>query len=265
MPSQELKPIMEVSRLTIGEFLGELFPGRDIVAGLERGLTVVESFAKRISSVVEPVVTQVCEVVDRLDKLPPKPGYEAMLIERGHHALLARGFSYWIFDLAETEANKAKMQGIVVDAIRFLAKPGRQKRSISRRAAVLLEVWNTTSSLGDVFDGVDVSVFEFVDALEGADRGERAACQRLTEIAASLAPGLSARRGPKASAASIAHEFSLTLLANMSKPIAYTYDPIGQDFTDRWTRATQLAFGDPDFDPRPARRRQKKRQKLESN
>src|SRR5258708_21242558 len=73
MPSQELEPITEVSGPTVGEFLEQLFPGRDIVAGLERGLTVVESFAKRISSVVEPVVTQVCEVADRLDKLPPPP------------------------------------------------------------------------------------------------------------------------------------------------------------------------------------------------
>jgi hypothetical protein len=52
------------------------------------------------------------------------------------------------------DPHKAKMQGIVVDAIRFLAKPGRQKRSISRRAAALLEVWNTNFDLGNVFDGV---------------------------------------------------------------------------------------------------------------
>jgi hypothetical protein len=101
------------------------------------------------------------------------------------------------------------MQGIVVDAIRFLAKPGRQKRSISRRAAALLEVWNTNFDLGNVFDGVDLRVLEFGEALKGAVRGELASCQRVTEIAAALAPELSVRRGRRASAASLAHEFSL--------------------------------------------------------
>ena len=78
-----------------------------------------------------------------------------------------------------------------------MAKPGRAKRSISRRAAALLELWNTTSDLGNVFDAGDVSVFEFEEALEGALRGDIAACRRVTEVAAALAPGLSVRRGPK--------------------------------------------------------------------
>ena len=130
---------------------------------------------------------------------------------------------------------------------------------------MLLEMCNTTSNLDDIFNGVDVHVFEFADALEGAVRGDLAACQRVTEVAAVLAPGLSVPRGPKASAASIAHEFSLACVANMAGPKAYTYNPVSGDFTDPLTRATQLAFGDPGFDPRPALRRQKKRQKRESN
>ena len=265
MPPQELEPIVEASGPTIGDFLGKLFPGRDIVAGLERGLTVVETLANRISAVLERVIIPVCEMLERLEKLPPVPGYELVLIERGHHPLLARGISHWIIDLARDEAHKAKMQGIVVDAIRFLVKPGRQKRSISRRAAALLEVCNTNFDLGNVFDGVDLRVLEFAEALKGAVRGDGAACQRVTEIAAALAPGLSVRQGPKASAASLAHEFSLTCVANMAGPKAYTYDHVSEDYTDPLTRATRLAFGDPDFDPGPARRRQRKRLRLKSN
>jgi hypothetical protein len=256
---------MEASTQTIGEFLGELFPGWDIAAGLKRVQTFIETLADRMPAVIERVLIPVCEMVERLDKLPPAPGYEPMLIERGHHSLMARGLSYWIIRSGKEEANKAKMQRIVVDALRFLAKPGRTKRSISRRAAALLEVWNATSDLGDVFNGADVSVFEFVEALEGALQGDLAACQRVTEVAAALAPGLSVRPGPKASTASIAHEFALTCVANMPGSKAYTYDHVSEDYTDPLTRATRLAFGDPDFDPGPARRRQRKRLGLKSS
>ena len=196
---------MEASTQTIGEFLGELFSGCDIAAGLKRVLAFVETAADRISSVIERVLIPACEMVERLQKLSPAPGYEPMLIERGHHPPVARGLSYGIIHLGKDVANEARMQRTVVDALRFLAKPGRTNRSISRRAAMLLQEWNTASNLGNAFNGVDVSVFEFAEALEGAVRGDLAAGQRVTEVAAALAPKLSVRRGPKASAASIAH------------------------------------------------------------
>ena len=256
---------MEARTQTIGEFLGELFPGCDIAAGLKRVMTFVETLANRISAVLERVIIPVCEMLERLEKLPPVPGYELVLIERGHHPLLARGISHWIIDLARDEAHKAKMQRIVVDALRFLAGPGRTKRSISRKATMLLETWNTTSDLGDVFNGAHIRGFEFVEALEGAVRGDLAACQRVTEVAAVLAPGLSVRRGPKASVPSIAHELLLTYVARNAGPKSYTYDLVSEDYTDPLTRATRLAFGDPDFDPGPARRRQRKRLRLKSN
>jgi hypothetical protein len=264
-PPQKLEPIVEASAQTIGEFFEEWFPGCDINAGLKRVQTVVETLADRIPAVIERAIIPVCEMLERLERLPPAPGYEPMLIERGHHPLVARGLSYLIIRSGTDEAHKAKMQRTVVDAIRFLAKPARTKRSICRRAGALLEVWNTTSELGGVFNHVDVNLFEFVEALEGAVGGDLAAGRRVAEIAAVLAPGLSARRGPKASAASLSHEFSLVYVANIAGPKAYTYDPVSEDYTDPLTRATQLAFGDPDFDPSPARRRQRKRLRLNSN
>jgi hypothetical protein len=141
---------VEASTQTVGEFLEELFPGRDIVAGLERVLTIVKRLADRIPAVIGPVLIRAGEMAERLDKLPPAPGYEPMLIERGQHPLVARCISYGIIRLGKEEAKKARMQRIVVDALRFLAKPGRTNRSISRRATALLAVWNTTSDLGNV-------------------------------------------------------------------------------------------------------------------
>jgi hypothetical protein len=78
-------------------------------------MTFVETLADRIPAVSERVIIPACEMVERLDKLPPAPGYEPMLIERGHHPLMARGLSHWIIRSGKEEANKAKMQRIVVD------------------------------------------------------------------------------------------------------------------------------------------------------
>jgi hypothetical protein len=121
----------------------------------------------------------------------------------------------------------------------------------------LLKVWNATGALSDAFQGSDISVFEFVEALEGAVRGELAACHRVTEVAAAVAPGLSVRRGPKVSKVSMAHELLLTYVANTAGAKSYTYNAFSDDFTDPLTRATRLAFDAPHFDPRPASRRHK--------
>jgi hypothetical protein len=46
---------------------------------------------------------------------------------------------------------------------------------------------------------------------------------------------------------------------------SYSWDYATGDYSDPETQATRLAFGDPDFDPRPASRRQKKRLRPKSN
>src|ERR1700687_366550 len=151
---------------------------------------------------------------------------------------MARGASYWLIRLGKEEAKKAPKHRIVADTLRFLAKPGRTKGSISRKAAALLEVWNTTPALSDAFHDSDISVFVFVEALESAARAEFAASRWVTEVAATLAPGLSVRRGPKVSEASITHHLLFSYLANTSGPKSYTHNAYSEDFTDPLTRAT---------------------------
>jgi hypothetical protein len=167
--------------------------------------------------------------------------------------------------LGKDEANKASKQRIVADTLRFLAKPGRRKGSISRKAAALLEVSNTTLALSDAFHDSDISVFDFVEALEGAVRGELAACRRVREVAAALAPGLSVRRGPKVSEASITHRLLFSYLAKTAGPKSYTYNAHIEDFTDPLTRATRTALNKPKFDPRPAFRQYTARRQQKSN
>jgi hypothetical protein len=259
-PGCDIAPGLERVQ-TVGEFLEELLPGWDIDAGLTRIHAFIETLANQMSSGLE----RVGEMVERLENGPAVPGYETLLVGRGHPLTRARGASSWLIRVGKEEAKKAPKQRIVADTLRFLAKPGRTKGSISRKAAALIEVCNTTAALSDVFRDSEISLVEFVEALEGAVRGELAACLRVTEVAAALAPGLSVRRGPKISAASIAHQMLLQLLANTAGPKSYTSNPIIGDFTDPLTHATRTAFNNPKFDPRPAFRRHKVCRQQKSN
>jgi hypothetical protein len=242
---------MDENIMTIGDFLEFYFPGRDIAAETKR----FEAGVDQLQPVLNRVFARACEAVERLEDMPPSPGYEPLLVKRGQHLVVARFFSYVGIGLGKKMADEARTQRTVAEAIRFLAQPGHTKRAISRRAAVLLE-----SKLVGNFDGVDVSVFEFVESLEAVVRGDYTACQRVREMAAVLAPHLSVRRGRKVSAASSAHEMLLSLTSE-----SYTWDDLIGDFSDPQTHATRLAFGDPDFDPRPAHRRRKERLRLKSS
>jgi hypothetical protein len=258
---------MDANAPTLGDFLRQYFSESDIATGVKRVEATIDRVEAAIDQVLcglRRVLVWACERAERLENLPASCGYEPMLVERGQNPLVARFFSYVYVGLAKDMANEAKMQGIVVDALRFLARPGRTKRAISRRVAALLEVWNTTSNLGNAFSGVDVSVFEFVESLEAVARGDYTACERVREVAAALAPGLSVPRGRKASAASIAHELWLSN-SKLTGQMSYTWDEARGDFTDPLTRATRLAFGDPDFDPRSAFRRHRARFRQKSN
>jgi hypothetical protein len=55
---------MEAIPNTVGELLGELFPGCDIAAGLTRVVTVVEAFANQMQVGIEQVAIPLCEWFD---------------------------------------------------------------------------------------------------------------------------------------------------------------------------------------------------------
>ena len=103
-----------------------------------------------------------------------------------------------------------------------------------------------------------------LSSFESVADGHEAAYRRLTEIAASIAPRLQNPRGIKVRAASAAHEFFLENVVMPQKPRAYTWDQYKEDFTDSMTEATRHEFEDCEFDPRPAYRRFKARQRQNS-
>src|ERR1700722_11291422 len=120
---------MAAKPITVGDLLAEVFPRAGIAGGLEKIQIALETLVKQIFAGIE----WVREMADRVERAPPVPGYESMLIERGYHPLMARAASYWLIRSGTDEANKIATHGIVADALRFLAEPRRTQGSIARR------------------------------------------------------------------------------------------------------------------------------------
>jgi hypothetical protein len=200
-------------------------------------------------------------VVQRVAESPPSPGYEPWLIERGINPILARMMARLLVRRGKRPAKESVRLPAVVRAFRFLANPRRNRPAISRRVDVLLRAWEETSIIETIFDDAGLDEFEFIRLLKSVAEGHQVGYRRLTEIAASLAPHLPVRRGRKVSAASAAHEVFLEYAVMRMEPRAYSWnEPKGQ-FTDPVTEATRREFVRRPFDPRPAYRRLKARQK----
>ena len=107
----------------------------------------------------------------------------------------APGLASLTISRGRRRANESRRLPAVVGAIRFLAKPGRGRRAIRRKAEVLRAAWNETS------------------------------IRRITEIVAAVAPFLSIPRGRKISAASAAHEFLLDEAPSVMHVHGDTWDP----------------------------------------
>lgn len=201
-------------------------------------------------------------LVKHVAELPPSPGYEPWIVERGGDRIVARGLAHLFVHHGNRISKEREWLPTVVEAIQFLSKPRRSRPAIIRKVDTLLSAWKNTSIIEEICLDAEVDDCGFVRLLESVADGHRGDYPRLTETAASLVPSLRTRRGRRVSAASAAHEFLLEDLAPVVDPRAYTWSDEKEDFVDPVTTATRREFGDPDFDPRPARRRVKARKKL---
>jgi hypothetical protein len=186
---------------------------------------------------------------------PPSPGYEPMLVERGIHPILARAMALLLVRRGTRVARESQRLPAVVEAIRFLAKSGRQRAAVIRRAKTLLAAWDETSIIETIFQKARLNDFEFVGVLKRVIEGDEPAFSRAAELAAaaeSYSPNL---RGRRISAAFAAHEFLLEGGICPGKHRAYSWNDLEGKFTDPLTSATRLEFAAPQFDPRPARRK----------
>jgi hypothetical protein len=219
------------------------------------------SLITQAQMVLLAIPLMVTVLAQRAKKDFPCRAYAPLLTARGFAPSAASALASIVIQRGTREENEGRRLPAVIDAIRFLSKPARQQAATFRKVELLLAAWEKTSIIETIFDEAHVSESEFINLLKSAATGAEFNSQRLTEIAAAIAPHLSVARGRRMSAASAAHEFLLEMLGRRIGPQAYTWNPIGEDYSDELTQATRLEFGHPRLSPKPAHRRLKRRRK----
>lgn len=198
-------------------------------------------------------------IAKRAEEGSPSKAYGAYLEARGCAPFLASGLASLTISIATRGAAEAKSATSVVEAIRFLSRGNRQGRAIPSRANVVLAASEETSIIEEMFRNAGLHEREFLSLLQTLVNGGAIDGERITAIAAAIVPSVRRARGPKIAAASAAHERFLETNAFLGLSAGYTQSGIDGDYTDPRTQATRLEFDDPDFDPRPAHRRIKRR------
>lgn len=198
-------------------------------------------------------------IAERAEENFPSKAYGNYFEAQGFAPFLARGLASLTISLGTREADEARRVTPVVEAIRFLARGDRQKRAILSRAKLVLAASKETSIVDELFRNAGLHEGEFLRLLQTVIDGGTINRERITTIAAVVAPSVRRARGPKITAASAAHERFLETNASFGLPGGYTWSEDAGDFVDPRTRATRQEFGEPDFAPRSARRRVKRR------
>jgi hypothetical protein len=247
--------MVEAKGRTLTDHFIEYLARPDVVEQMKPWQTAYDGLLRAFSGFCEQTVP----VIQRAAEFPPSAGYEPFLVERNLNPVLARMIARLLVSRGRRCANECVRLPAVVGAIRFLAKLGRSRRAILRKAEVLLEASEETPIIETIFDNADLSASEFIGLLKSVVEGREVAWRRITEIAAAVAPHLSIPRGLKVSAASAAHEFFLESVVGPIAPRAYTWNEILGKCTDPATEATRREFANSNFDPRPAYRRLKSR------
>ena len=124
----------------------------------------------------------------------------------------------------------------------------------------MLAAAEETSIVDESFRNAGSNKCEFLSSLQTLADGGLINRERIRTIAAAIAPSLPHARGPKMSDASAAHEQFLEMNASLGLSAGYTWSDLEGEFVDQNTQATRQEFAEPNFDPRSARRRVKRRE-----
>jgi tetratricopeptide (TPR) repeat protein len=124
---------------------------------------------------------QIGAALQRVAESPPSPGYEPWLVERGYDPILARMMAALVVRRGNRIAQENARLQAAVDAIRFLAKPGRNRRAIARRVAEALASYDNAIALkphfADAFNNRGLALQELKridEALASYDSPEEA-------------------------------------------------------------------------------------------
>ena len=166
-----------------------------------------------------------------------------------------------IVEEGRVRAAKAKRSTEFAQALRRLANPRLETEAFLANAKVALEAMGGTVSTRDLFDGLPrFEGLVFIRALKFCLAGDLSDRAVVCRIARAIWRRVAVSRGPKLTHASAAHEYFLES-QSIFETAAFTWSPEEEDFTDRLTQATREEFDDPDFNPVPARRRFRAKQR----
>src|SRR5262249_46169892 len=141
--------------------LAELLTSPDLIDRLPIGPNARETL-----KLYGDIVTHIGAALLRVAQAPPSPGYEPYLIAHGCNPIAARGLAALAVRSARRQANDARQRRKVVEAIRFLAKVGRQRHSALLRARILLSAWENSSVIEEIFTDLGKAEFEFIGLLK---------------------------------------------------------------------------------------------------
>jgi hypothetical protein len=242
---------------TLFDVLRRSLLGDDAAAHLELSLDILSA---RVLGASQKNI-QAGTIADEWAK--PSLGYEPYLMETGVDQFAARAIAKFAVRQGRRRVEDGALYPEISKDIRFLAKAPRQRAAILRCARRLQNAWKMTPFVGDLLHEAGVDEAEFMCLLQTVVDEREAELCRIFVLAAAVVPHLLGRRGPKIRTPSAAHEF---LLGNkflvLRGPRPKVRQENAAEYVDALTTATRKEFGNADFDPRPAQRRTRGRQKL---
>jgi hypothetical protein len=194
-------------------------------------------------------------------KHPKDKGYAKFLATLGYDPNWAGMLAAMIVEEGRIRAATSAKRTEFSRALRRLANPRLEREAFIADSRLVHEDMDGADLTSGLFQDLPPSEgLAFIGELRFCVAGNLAGRAEVARIAKAVWRRVAVSRGPKLTQASAAHEYFLES-QSIFNPAAFTWSPDGEDFTDRLTRATREEFDDPDFNPVPARRRLKAKQR----
>jgi hypothetical protein len=222
-------------------------------------------FAQRLETLqpldkLEEKIFSLAMMASTFALIPTSKSYEPLLTSAVKSSLAARGMAFIITKVGRRIAQESKELPGVANALRAIARDKCRDSTVMKKAVYLHGVINRTTVIDTLFAerNLENPYWAFVKALRPAVSGNKLAIEELKRVATLLASTLRYSRGPKLSAASVAHELLQETLAHFGAPAGYTRNPYARRFSDPASIATGQEFGIHNFDPQAAHRRRRR-------
>jgi hypothetical protein len=197
--------------------------------------------------------------LDRGLKYPKDRGYAKLLVSRGYDPNWAGFLAAYIVEEGRVRAATSQKQAAFANALRQLARPELSDEKFRENAQIVNDAMNGTLLLDRLFD--ELPLFQdmaFIREIRFCASGDMTRRAEIARIAKAVWRRVMVLRGRKLTVASAAHEYLLESFSCLGD-VSYTWSSEEDDFTDSFTKATREEFEDPEFSPRSAPKRLRKK------